>query len=96
MANPARNSTPTSALQAILGMEPLNILPDRLSMQASMRIGMPHPEWDGKLFLANGKPNLNRKGFYKHWSKKTRQHNTKINQKQPYAHLTKTGDGTKP
>ena len=32
--------------------------------------GMPNPEWDRKLKLSNGKPNLNRTGFYKNLSDK--------------------------
>ena len=42
-------STPTSGLQAILGIEDFDILTDRLGMQTAMRIGPPEPEWDGNL-----------------------------------------------
>ena len=65
MASPSQKSTPTTGLQAILGMEDIDILTNRLGMQPAMRIGQ--PKWDGILLMANKQPNQSRKGFYRRW-----------------------------
>ena len=67
MTAPMHKSTPTSGLEALLGVEPLDIIAKNRSISTIMRIGQPKPLWDGKILYANGNVNNNRVGFYRHW-----------------------------
>ena len=97
MASPSQKSTPTTGLQAILGMEDIDILTNRLGMQPAMRIGQ--PKWDGILLMANKQPNQSRKGFYRHWMNLIEETllQSLAGPKNPHKHNappTKTGTGT--
>ena len=60
-------STPTSGLQVMFNVEPIDLTIKYRSFSTLLRIDRPKPRWDGNVENKDGKISKTRQGFFKHW-----------------------------
>ena len=61
-------STPTSGLQVMFNVEPIDLTIKYRSFSTLLRIGRPKPIWDGNVENRDGTISKTRKGFFKYWN----------------------------
>ena len=65
---PTHRSTPTSGLQVMFNIEPIDLTAKYRSISSLLRIDRPKPIWDGNVENKNGTISKMRQGFFKYWN----------------------------